>query len=89
MFRRAAERPCALELNAQPARLDLDEALVRAAAEAGVLISIATDAHGTEELALLEDGVVQARRGWLGPAQVLNARPLPGLRTFLAATRRS
>jgi DNA polymerase (family 10) len=56
------------------------------AKEAGVLVSIATDAHRTTELSYLRFGVGQARRGWLGPQDVLNTRPLRDLRPLLRRT---
>ncbi len=87
IFRRASERPCYLELNAQPSRLDLDDVLVREAAANGALISIASDAHGIHDFAHLEGGALQARRGWLTAAQVINTRPLRELRALLRKTR--
>jgi DNA polymerase (family 10) len=86
VLRACAERGCFIELNAQPQRLDLDDAGCRLAAAHGVLVSIASDAHGPGDFALLEGGVTQARRGWLGPAQVLNTRPPGELRTLLRRT---
>lgn len=86
VLRHARERGCFLECNAQPDRLDLDDHACRMARDAGVLVSIASDAHSTLELAHLRWGVAQARRGWLEPAHVLNARPLARLRPLLAAT---
>ena len=79
----AAERGCAIELNAQPARLDLSDIGCRAAKERGVPISIATDAHSTEQLGLMRVGVGYARRGWLGPRDVLNTLPWRELRKRL------
>lgn len=86
ILRRASERPCYLELNAQPSRLDLDDVLVREAAASGALISIASDAHAIHDFAYLEAGVRQGRRGWLTPAQVLNTRPLREVRALLRRT---
>ena len=86
VLRAARERGCFLELNAQPARLDLDDRACRMARDAGVLVSIASDAHGTLELAHLQWGIGQARRGWLEPSHVLNTRSLAQLRPLLAAT---
>lgn len=86
VFRRAAARPCYLELNAQPLRLDLDDILAREAAAQGILISIASDAHGTNDFAHLPLGVMQARRGWITAAQVLNTRPLKELQVLLKRT---
>ena len=86
MIRHARERGCFLELNAQPSRLDLDDRACRMARDAGVLVSIASDAHGTLELANLQWGVGQARRGWLRAQDVLNTRSLAQARALLAAT---
>ena len=86
VLRHARERGCFLECNAQPDRLDLDDRACRMARDAGVPVSIASDAHSTLELAHLPWGVGQARRGWLEPRHVLNTRPLAKLRTLLDAT---
>jgi DNA polymerase (family 10) len=82
----ARGRGCFLELNAHPDRLDLTDIHCRMAKEAGVLISIASDAHRDTELSNLRFGVGQARRGWLGLADVLNTRPLVELRPLLRRT---
>ena len=79
----ALEHDVALEINAHPARLDLDDRWARVAAQAGVPISINTDAHAPAELGLLPHGVLQARRAWLEPRHVINTWPLPRLRRFL------
>ncbi|MFC5499731.1 DNA polymerase/3'-5' exonuclease PolX [Caenimonas terrae] len=86
VVRKARERGCFLELNAHPARLDLGELACRMARDEGVLVSIDSDAHSTLEFDNLRWGVGQARRGWLGPADVLNTRKLEDLRPLLAAT---
>lgn len=72
---RAAETGTFLELNGQPDRLDLNDAHVRVAAEAGVGIVLSSDAHSVGALAYLDLAVAQARRGWLSAANVVNARP--------------
>ncbi len=82
------ERPCYLEINAQPQRLDLDDIHAKAARDAGALLSIASDAHSADQLGFLEDGVRQARRGWVRKQDVLNARPLHRLRALLRNTMR-
>jgi len=79
----ALEHDVALEINAHPARLDLDDRWARVAAKAGVPISINTDAHAPSELGLLAHGVLQARRAWLEPRHVVNTWPLSRLRRFL------
>lgn len=71
----AAERGCALELNAHPDRLDLDDVHCRMASEMGVPIAISTDAHHASHLDYMRFGIGQARRGWLAAADVLNTRP--------------
>jgi DNA polymerase (family 10) len=70
----AAKRGCFLELNAHPMRLDLNDVHSRMAKEAGVRVSIGTDAHSTGGLGNIRFGVDQARRGWLEPDDVLNTR---------------
>lgn len=76
----ARERGCFLELNAHPARLDLDDVHCKMAKEMGVLLSIATDAHSIMGLEMMWYGIGQARRGWLEPKDVLNTRPLAALK---------
>jgi DNA polymerase (family 10) len=88
ILRAARARPCYLELNAQPTRLDLDDVLCLAAREQGVLVSINSDAHSGSDLADLAHGIRQARRGWLRREDVLNTRTLKSLRPLLARTRR-
>ena len=87
---RAAKRlGVALELNAHPDRLDLSDAHCRMAKDEGVLVAVSSDAHGVDGLDVLRFGVGQARRGWLEKEDVLNARPLAGLRRWLARARRA
>ena len=71
VFEAAARTGTRLEINGSP-RLDLDERLARDAARAGVQLSLASDAHRTEELVYLDYAVGVARRAWLGPEQVAN-----------------
>ena len=63
-----------LEINAAPDRRDLNEIHARAAAEAGVLIVVDSDAHSVRNLVLMSYGIATARRAWLTPAQVANTR---------------
>ncbi|MFB6227258.1 MAG: DNA polymerase/3'-5' exonuclease PolX [Halobacteriales archaeon] len=79
----AARTDTALEVNANPSRLDLWSEAVRVAVEAGAPIVIDTDAHTPAEYDLLEYGVHTARRGWAETADVLNARDADGLQSFL------
>jgi DNA polymerase (family 10) len=79
----AAAADTALEINATPARLDLAGGAVRAVVEAGGTVAINTDAHSPAELDNRRYGVKTARRGWVEPTDVLNAKPSPELRAFL------
>ncbi|WP_237068418.1 DNA polymerase/3'-5' exonuclease PolX [Microbulbifer guangxiensis] len=78
----AAERGCAVELNAQPERLDLTDEGCRMARDLGVKVSIAADAHSTRGFDNLRFGIDQARRGWLETDDVLNTRSLRALLHF-------
>lgn len=77
----AADEDVAIEINAQPKRLDLDWALVKEYRET-VSFVVNTDAHTTGELDHLHRGVAQARRGWCESADVLNTTPIEEL-TFI------
>ena len=79
VFRAAAETGTALEINAQPDRLDLRDTDVRRAVEMGVEVAIDSDAHATAQLGLIDYGVATARRGWVTKDRVLNAMPLDKL----------
>jgi DNA polymerase (family 10) len=81
-----AQRGCYVEANAQPARLDLADIGCRMAKAEGVLVSIASDAHSPADLLNLPLGVTQARRAWLGQADVLNAHTLHTLLPLLKRT---
>ena len=70
----AARTHTMLEINAAPDRRDLNEIHARAAAAAGVLIVVDSDAHSVRNLALMSYGIATARRAWLTPAQVANTR---------------
>jgi len=79
----AREHDVAVELNANPERLDLSDRHVFRARELGVPVVISTDAHSTDNLRYMEYGVAQARRGWLEPDDVLNTRSLSELKKWL------
>lgn len=81
-----AQRGCYVEANAQPSRLDLSDVGCRLAKAEGVLVSIASDAHSPADLTNLPLGVTQARRAWLGQADVLNAHSLDTLLPLLKQT---
>ena len=73
VFEAAARTGTALEINGSP-RLDLDDSLARAAASAGARLTLASDAHRTEELGQQRYAVDVARRAWLEPDQLLATR---------------
>lgn len=85
VFETAAERGIAVEINADPQRLDLDWRVLRQASAAGVTISLGADAHNTAGMANVEIGIGIARKGWLTAATVLNTRSAD---EFLAFARR-
>lgn len=76
VFEAAARYNTALEINANPHRLDLEAQYARRAVELGIVLSINTDAHSAPELDLMHFGVSTARRGWVTAASVLNTWPL-------------
>jgi DNA polymerase (family 10) len=86
IIRKARERGCYLELNANIRRLDLYDTYCKIAREEGVLIAINSDAHNIAALDHMQYGVGQARRGWLEKKDVLNTRPLKELRKLLKQT---
>jgi DNA polymerase (family 10) len=85
IFKRAATNGVAVEHNAAPARTDLSDVNMRLAKSLGCKIMIDTDAHATAELDYMADGIVQLRRAWLTPDDVLNTAATPEL--FLAQLR--
>jgi DNA polymerase (family X) len=67
-----AESKCAIEVNGDPHRLDLEPDWIRAARTRGIKFIVSTDAHSTTSLANLRYGISIARRGWLTRRDVLN-----------------
>jgi DNA polymerase (family 10) len=72
----AAETRTALEMNAHPARLDLNDQFSRRARDMGILLAINTDAHAEDSFDLLFYGIATARRAWLKKEDVLNTWPV-------------
>jgi DNA polymerase (family 10) len=68
----ARQHGTALEINASPNRLDLDEIYVRRAVEMGIPIAINTDAHAPDQLDLMEYGVSVARRAWVSADKIIS-----------------
>ncbi|MBI3448369.1 MAG: DNA polymerase/3'-5' exonuclease PolX [Acidobacteria bacterium] len=71
----AARSGAAIEINANPHRLDLEPARARQARDAGVPVAINPDAHDVSGIGDVEYGIDTARRGWLRAEDILNARP--------------
>jgi len=87
VFRAAARTGTALEINSNPARLDLSADLARRARELGCMFSIDTDAHHIEDMDNMLFGVATARKAGITKESVLNARPLSGVLEFVRNKR--
>ncbi|MFI1832996.1 DNA polymerase/3'-5' exonuclease PolX [Streptomyces olivaceoviridis] len=83
VFAACARTGTALEVNAQPDRLDLRDEDILRAREHGVKFAVNTDAHSVPHLAQLRYGVATAQRGWLTGEDVINTWTLTRLRRFL------
>jgi len=79
----ARARHVALEINCQAHRLDLNDVHARLARDRGVRLVISSDAHSRRALGTLRWGVLVARRGWVGPSDVLNTRSFGDVRALL------
>ncbi|MGE5531656.1 MAG: PHP domain-containing protein, partial [Bacteroidota bacterium] len=88
VIRVAIEHDVALEINANPYRLDLSDTNARLALDLGSKLAIDTDAHYHEELNLMQYGVMTARRAWAEADSVVNTWPLARLQTWLAERRK-
>ncbi|NOZ87674.1 MAG: DNA polymerase/3'-5' exonuclease PolX [Deltaproteobacteria bacterium] len=84
----AAETGTAIELNANPHRLDLDWHLVRKAVEMGVMIAVNPDAHRLSDISYMSLGLCQARKGWLTRDHLLNAMSLDEFRDWIRNRRK-
>jgi len=83
VLRAARDHGKLMELNAHPARLDLDDVACAAAKNYGIPVVISTDAHNINGLEAMRYGVLQARRGGLTKKDVANTRTWPQLRKLL------
>ena len=70
----AARTGTMIEINAAPDRRDMNEIHARAAAAAGVMVLVDSDAHSARNFDLLRYGIATARRAWLTPEQIANTR---------------
>jgi DNA polymerase (family 10) len=87
VLRTARRHDKAVEINAYPDRLDLNDVHARRAHELDVLVAVSTDTHMLDHLGWMELGVATARRGWTEKRQVVNTWPLPKLLAWLRAER--
>jgi DNA polymerase (family 10) len=82
-----AETGTAVEINAHPSRLDVNDIYARRAVDLGCRIVINSDAHELDGMAIMDYGVATARRAWLTPEQVINTRAWPAARALLKGNR--
>jgi len=87
VIKHAAETHTALEVNAQPQRLDLKDVHCKMAVDAGVKLLIGTDAHSTAGLELMHFGVATAGRGWATKGDVLNTLSVGAIKKWVAGKR--
>jgi DNA polymerase (family X) len=74
VIEKAAAKCVALEVNADPHRLDLDWRDLKRVRDGGVMVSIGADAHSLAGIGHVDYGIGIARKGWLGPSDILNTR---------------
>jgi len=79
VVKHAAETGTALEINASPHRLDLEDIYIWRAKKEGVKLAAGTDAHRDGEFSNMRYGILLARRGWCAPDDIVNTLSLSGL----------
>lgn len=84
ILKAAKKHKVALEINSYPDRLDIHDTLIRRAVEAGVKLTIDSDAHSVKHFGFLRLGEAQARRGWATRGDVLNIKPVGELLKYFA-----
>jgi DNA polymerase (family 10) len=89
VLEKAAANKVAVEINADPHRMDLDWRYLHRARELGVTIAIGPDAHSVNQLDYVFGGVGMARKGWLEAANILNTRSADAVVAFSHARRLS
>jgi DNA polymerase (family 10) len=87
IIEKAVASGIALELNADPHRLDLDWRLVQQARARGATIELGPDAHGPDGFSYLDFGIYIARKGWLEAKDVLNTGSADDVLRFAKARR--
>jgi len=89
VFEAASEQGVILELNANPARLDLDWRYLKKVRDMGIAVSINPDAHEVKGFSDTAFGVAIARKGWLEKKDVFNTLPRPEVEAYLLKRRKS
>ncbi len=83
VFAKAVETRTALEINANPRRLDLRDFYIKKAKEYGVKFSIGTDSHSVDDMENIIFGIYNARRGWTEKKDILNCMSLEELKRYV------
>ncbi len=87
MIAAAKENGTVLEIDAAPERLDLHDEMIRQCVQAGVLLSIGSDAHSPDGFKALRLGLAQARRGWAERKDIVNTLPVEKMLVRLKRNR--
>ena len=82
IFATAAEKNIALEINANPKRLDLPDPLIKEAISKNVKLIINSDAKNEKEMDFIKYGINQARRGWAEGKDIINSWNLKEIKKF-------
>jgi len=88
IIKKAKETGTALEINAQPLRMDIDDIWIRKCIEEGVKLVISTDSHNLGNFAYMETGVGIARRGWAIKDDILNTKSWKEIQKFVNEKRK-
>ncbi len=88
VIKKAKETGTALEINAQPLRMDLDDIWIKKCVEEGVKLVISTDSHNLGNFAYMEIGVGLARRGWATKKDILNTKSWKEIQKFVNQKRK-
>lgn len=83
IIKTATEKNIILEINSQPARLDLPDFQIKAAIQKGALLSINSDLKNIDQIDYLKFGIWTAQRGWAESKNIINTFPLKKLTKFL------
>lgn len=87
VIQKAIETGTALEINAQPQRMDLDDHWARQAQQEGAMLVIGTDSHDLMSFGYMKLGISVARRAWCRADHILNTRSWKGVQEFVQKKR--